>query len=207
MGDSVDKGHIKGVAFREFVVWFEQNHGRAQIERILELAPPTILDDLDLDREREAWGIVSSRWYPVGPVHRLLDALLATRTDSERTRLAAQGTRAVADRMFTGIYKTLFGMLASPERWAKHSQRLWSVNYDTGDLRIRLLGPNSAESSVSNWPAHHPFLCESLVYSGIAVFEAMGCQHVSGTRLRCIDRGAEACTRLFTWSGAPSPGP
>src|SRR3954468_20305820 len=95
----VSKGHMKGVVYREFTVWFEARFGREEALRIYHALPREVARSLVADPQREAWGILSSRWYEAADVHVLLEEMLRGRSDSERATLVTEGTQAVVGKM------------------------------------------------------------------------------------------------------------
>jgi hypothetical protein len=54
-------GRIKGAAFREFVAWYEQELGRAQLLTLLRSIPDDLRRELELDPARESLGMRSTR--------------------------------------------------------------------------------------------------------------------------------------------------
>jgi hypothetical protein len=193
------RGHLKGVVFREFVAWFEAAHGHTEALRIYQNVPSAVAVRLEVDATRPAWGILPSRWYEARDVHVLLDLMLDGRSESERGRLVDEGADAVIEKMLTGVYRTFFKLLVTPNRYAKYAQNLWSLNFDTGRLEVEIVNPRRSESQIVDWAGHHPFLCDVMVRAGTAIFSAMGCKDVVGVRTRCVSHGATACTRVFTW--------
>jgi hypothetical protein len=98
------------------------------------------------------------------------------------------------------VYRVLFETMMSPARYAKNAQKLFSRYYDAGTMTKTALSPTSHRSTVTGWQAHHPFLCELLLYTGVYVYRAMGCKDVKMERTACVGDGASECTFLTTWS-------
>jgi hypothetical protein len=192
--ERVRAGRIKGAAFGELLRWFFEHHpGRvaAAVERV---AP----GDLRPDPRKPGMGILAGSWYPAPEVHALLDALVAGLPRAERTAIARAAARATMDRTLRGLYKLLFDALATPERYARHAQRLWNSYYDGGTLTVTPRG-DGADSVVSDWAAHHPLICEMHVHAAAFIYEAMGKKDVSATRLECVATGASACRFSVSW--------
>lgn len=182
---------VKGGAIREFLLWYEKRHGRMHHRAILER-----IDDaarLDLDADRPALGILASTWYPSAVLFPILDELSRGLSPTERTALAAEGTRAVVRVATKGIYQTLFRTVASPRLYARYIQRAWSFLHSTGKRTIELREEGLALSTVAEWPGHHPMLCEITTETMRCLFEAMGCTDVSVDRIACVSDGSRDC--------------
>ena len=152
-------GCIKGAAFREFVVWYEQKVGPEAFESRVSKMPEWMKKDLDV--ALPALGIRDSIWYPDVTVHRLLDLLTDNMTSGQRHALALQGANHVMDVTLRGIFRIMFGWMATPERYAAYGQRLWSSYYDCGDFQIALTEDGGgAVATIRNWATHHPFICD-----------------------------------------------
>lgn len=192
---------IKGSAFREFVRWYCENHGPAALEAASRALPPETRDLLD--PQRDGFGILPSAWYPAPIVHAIFDAAIAGRSPRERADLARAGARATLDRTLRGVYGVLFAALATPERYARFAQRLWSSYYDTGVLVIERSVPGKAQSRIRDWDAHHRFLCDMHQHAAVFIYEAMGLRVVGTTRLECVSTGGTACRFETTWVVPP----
>jgi hypothetical protein len=195
MPDSI--GRIKGAAFREFVGFCEQRLGRDSVQRAVDRLDPSVR--APFDREREAFGIVASTWYPAEVVHALLDELIRGRSAEERAALARDGSRQTLEATLRGIYRTLFAVLATPERYARHAGKLWSAYYESGALEVTATTAHGASSRIVGWRAHHPFLCELNAASPAIIYEAMGCAGAQSSRVACVDHGDPCCAFETTW--------
>lgn len=199
MSDPVtDPGKIKGAAFRQLIVWWDQTHGKADVLRALEQARK-IAVDRTLSDDREALGILPSVWYPAPLVHALLDSLLGAVDDETQKALAFAAADSVMTATLTGVYKAVFMALASPQRWATHIQRIWSMHYDSGIVRIDEPEPRLHVNHFTEWRAHHPFICKLNMASGRPTYTAMGCKDVEVQMLTCISHGASECTSTVRW--------
>jgi hypothetical protein len=187
---------IKGAAFREFVVWVGESRGASVLARAVAHLPNSEQARFDLDRP--GLGILPATWYPAPLIHRLLDALLEE-APGQRIALARGGARATIDATLRGVYRILFAALATPERYARHSQRLWDGYYDNGRLEIHSAEPGVALSRISGWSSHHPLICEMHEHAAARLYEAMGCRDVRTRRLTCIASGAAACEFETRW--------
>ena len=189
--------HVKGAAFHEFLSWYAQRHGARALRDAAARIPPRHLATLDM--ASPTLGVIASTWYPTEAVHALLDGLTAGLAPSARRELAFTGSAAVMDRTLRGIYSVLFRIMATPERYARHASKLWHAYYDHGEIAIIPLGPESARSTVRDWDAHHPFLCELNWGAAAAIYRAMGMRDVKVVREACVAEGGGECRFLITW--------
>jgi hypothetical protein len=188
---------VKGIAFREFVRWYEQTYGHeATLAAWKSLAEPL---RAQLDPERECFGLLAGSWYPVSIVTGLLEHITWGLGPEERTALLRGGITFALDVTLTGVYRVLFNTLVTPERHARYAQKIWSSYYDTGEVEGRVLGPGRAEQRVKNWNGHHPLLCEMSIWSLTLFHERMGCKDVKVSRTSCL-RDSDACRFLITWT-------
>jgi hypothetical protein len=191
------EARIKGAAVREFLRWYLEKLGPAAFAAARSKMPASLRTHFDLDGE--LLGVVSSVWYPAPAVHALLDVLLAGVSASERTRLAREGARAVLRVTLSGIYAGVFRLMMTPDRYARYSQRLWERFYDTGTMTKEVLSPRHHRTVISDWGAHHPFICELHTWSSEHIYTAMGCRNAVVERLGCVAEGADACSFDIRW--------
>jgi hypothetical protein len=190
-------GRIKGAAFREFLRWYSNEYSHERLVAALVAAGDRVDDALE--RESPLLGVLANAWYSSSTVHALLDELTRGLAPEERAKLAERASDAVMAATLHGIYKALFRLMATPERYAKYAPRLWTTYYDSGTVTIELSG-NRAESTIRNWSAHHPFMCELNRGAAGAIYRRMGCQNVHVQRIACIESGAPECRFVTTWS-------
>jgi hypothetical protein len=189
--------HIKGSTMREFAAWYEAKYGAAARLALGEGLPPAERELVWPDRP--GLGLAGSDWYPVSLAHRLLEGVAVT-IGPEMPRLIREATEQSVSRLTRGMYATLFRMVASPALYAKHVQRAWRMLHDTGTRRMVFLEPETIESTIEDWPGHHPWLCVITTETMRATFVAMGCKDVTVDRLDCVgratSRGAASCRAL-----------
>jgi hypothetical protein len=190
--------HIKGSAVRELLVWYERKVGKLELHRVVAALPPDVRDTFDL--HKEALGVLSSTWYPARPIHALCDVITRNLSPESRWALAREGATAGVDASVRGIYRFVLERIATPERYAQHIQRLWSMLHDTGERSIVIVRPGLAESETASWRGHHPFLCEVTVATMAAMFGKMGCSGVVAERIRCVSDGSPTCRSRVRWS-------
>jgi len=191
-------GRIKGAAFREFLRWYSNEYSHERLVAALAAAGDRVQDPLE--RELPLLGVLANAWYSSSTVHALLDELTRGLEPEERAELANRASDAVMAATLHGIYKALFRWMATPERYAKYAPRLWTTYYDSGAVTIKLVSRNRAESMISGWSAHHPFMCELNRGAARAIYSAMGCQNVHVKRIACVESGAPECRFVTTWS-------
>jgi len=186
---------IKGSALLGFVEWYVERFG----ERVFVDALQTIPEDErgGLHPDSATLTILPTRWYPVAPVHRILEGLATNMSAVERDRMCADAATAAVDQGLRGVFKLAFTLLVTPERYAKHIQRFWNQLHDTGEREVEVLEPGLARSTISGWRGHHPILCQLATETMGAVFRKMGCEDVRVERVRCSRGGP--CVALVHW--------
>lgn len=194
-----DLGHIKGVAFREFAVWYAKRISADHINTVvgnLEATYPGVFD-----RTRSSFGILATRWYDARLVHVFLDRLVSRAGGADLDKLAQDAATEIMGNTLSGVYKFLFSTFASPSLYARHANKLWSLHYDTGAVTIEARGDREALGRYDNWRSHHPLICRLNMSATLPIYQAMGCANVSWSKLACVDDGAAACEMLVRWDG------
>lgn len=191
------KGRIKGAVIREFVLWHEERFGRER----LSLAVRELMSRYPeaLEPSREAYGLLASVWYPAPLVHSLLDRLTEGATDAELTRIAEDAANVIMGRTLRGVYRTLFTMVASPDRFQRFGHSLWGQHYDTGRNEIERCDATTHRVRYLDWQGHHPFICRMNMASSLPIYEAMGCRDVRYAIQGCVSRGAPHCENVVRW--------
>jgi len=190
-------GRIKGAAFVEFLRFCEEHYGKERLDAAVLSIPAELR--YPLSTKAPALGVLPSTWYAADTVHLLLDALLASVGLEERRRMAADISKAIMDATLRGVYRALFRVVATPERYARYASRLWTAYYDTGEFSIEMPDPKTAVATVRNWPSHHTFICELNRGAAEAIYTAMGLKNVTTIRAACIDGGAPICRFISRW--------
>jgi predicted hydrocarbon binding protein len=190
----------KGVAFKELLIWLDQRLGREKLLHALAVLPPEckgiVLPEAD------NFGILSSSWYPLPCVHRLLDGLTVSMTRQKRFDLAQEAARVVMGVTLHGIYKAIVRAFVSPTLYAKFATKLWRSYYDSGDFQVIIDEDcRSANATISNWTGHHSFVCDMNIAAATAIYEAMGQKGVSTRRVACIAEGGDSCRYVTSWGG------
>jgi hypothetical protein len=188
---------IKGSAFREAFRWFAETHGVERIAAAVRGLPAEMQGKLD--PTKEGLGVLPATWYPAPMVHAVLDAVLAGSTTRQKQELAKQAGRATIERTLKGFYGAVFGALATPERYAKHSQKIWNLYHDNGRLEIAL-SPGRAESRMIDWPGHHRFICDMHQHGARFIYESMGLDVTGSNRLECVATGGKLCRFETRWA-------
>lgn len=195
-------GSVKGLVLRELVLFCEEHDDRIRVLRALgaiDRSYPNVFDP-----EQAGGGILPSKWYPADVVHALLDALLEGRGELEKSALARRAAQTIMSNTLRGVYRFLFSTFASPERYAKHANKLWSQHYDSGDVQIENRRRNGlsdvAHIKVLRWLSHHDFICRMHGEAAVPIYEAMGCRDVRCERIACVSDDAPQCEWLVRWS-------
>ncbi len=181
------------------MIWCEGRYGTQHHAKFLACVVPEA--QTQLDSSKPALGILASTWYPPTVLFPILDVVSDGLSRAEQAKLALDGTDTVVRILMRGLYQTLFRMVASPSLYAKYIQRAWNILHTTGRREIVIEREGLAVSTVSDWPGHHPLLCEITTATMKAVFEAMGCIHVSLERVSCVSDGTHECRSLLRYDG------
>jgi hypothetical protein len=190
-------GKIKGAAFRELLRFVAETRGaHALTDALARLPEPS---RRPLDPSKEALGILAGSWYPATVVHDLLDAILHELPRAVRDDLAETGARAMVDRILQGVYRVLFQVIATPERYAHHAQRFWDAHHDNGRTVATLEGPGRLGQVTTGWTSHHEFLCRLQRHAAETLFERMGCRDVVAVSEQCLGRGDPNERLTLTW--------
>lgn len=193
------KGRIKGAALAAFVRWYEQDRGKDELRSRITALPGTLVLELGLDEHDGALGILASRWYDCRAIGVLLDAIVSGLNEQEVARVADTAAQAVMQQTLRGVYRMLFEWLATPERYAKHCNRLWSSYHDTGTMRVEQPEPTTAVCTISGWSGHHAVVCAMCRASAEAIYREMGCSNVTTARELCVGAGDPTCTFVTRW--------
>jgi hypothetical protein len=188
---------MKGSHIRQFFVWYTDQGGQERTARLLERVPVWFRGLFD-PRSPDL-GILDSTWYPAESIHALVDGLLEGLTPQQQSQLARDGARIAIQATLKGVYRWLFQMMMTPDRYLRKAQVLFSRYNDPGELIKTETAPNTHLSVVRGWTGHHPYMCELLFYSSIAVYEEMGCRNVAGERLSCVSKGDVECRYSVHW--------
>ncbi len=193
----MDLGRIKGVAFGEFLSWYELRRDCDRVRRaVIDVAAsyPGQLDPI-----RPTFGVLASEWYPAEMVHALLDRLIAGHSPEELSAMALDAADHIMQRTLRGVYRTLFQFLATPNRHLRYAGRLWSMHYDNGSIVTRKNSETSHSFTYVSWTSHHPFICSMNMAASRPIYSLMGCQDVMHERIRCVSSGAANCENIVSW--------
>jgi hypothetical protein len=195
-------GNVKGAVLREFVLFCQQHDDRQRLTRALRA-----LDEAypgSVEPERLGGGFLASRWYPAELVHVLVDEMIAGRSDAEQKKLAQRAANVIMSHTLRGVYRFLFSTFATPDLYARHANKLWSLHYDNGlvevDNKPREGLHRVAHTRVLRWISHHPFVCMMNGAATIPIYEAMGCRNVRCEVIACVSDGSPNCAWIVHWS-------
>lgn len=143
--------------------------------------------------------MLASNWYPASAIHALLEAMTEGMLRPTRERFAVEAAEAVMHRTLHGVYRTLFRVIATPERYAKLAPMVWSHYYRSGEVVVDNPEPGVAVSWIRGWSAHHPVLCDMNRTASAVIYEVMDGTNVTCTRETCIDEGSPNCRFVTRW--------
>jgi len=192
-------GRVKGNAIREFITWFS-GQGEAERARLFAAVRDLPPDEQRLfDAERASLGILPSTWYPMEPIHRILDQLTRGMSAGSIDALAREAGVATIRGMQRGLYKVIFTTVMTPSRYIRVANMAWQLSYDTGRVENHELGPTRHRAIVRDWSGHHHFLCKMNVAAKAAIYEAMGSEEVVIEDRYCVHDGQGECGSLIAW--------
>jgi hypothetical protein len=194
---AVSVGRIRGAAFREFLLWYEIRYRGPALARAIDAIPSRFRARLDL--EAPAFGVRPVAWYPATLVHGLIDGLLVGLGPEERSVLARESGEFVTERTIRGTFRMLFELIATPERCARHAQRMWRAYYETGLSMVTRVSPTCYEQRVSGWREHHAFICEMHGAAAVVLYRAMGVSRPVVERIGCVSDGRAMCASRVSW--------
>jgi len=189
-----DLGLIKGAAFRELLVYYARAVSLTRARDVVAETGRSVLSP-----ERPDFGVLQNAWYPAELVNEILDRLTDGFSESELEKLAQETANHVMRVTLRGIYKTMFTLIATPERYARHVAKLWRVHYDNGEPAVVNPVPGEHHITFMAWRSHHPFSCRLNMSAALPIYGAMGCKDVRWRRAHCKSRGGAHCTCIVTW--------
>lgn len=189
---TLETGRIKGTAFREFLIWYGAHHGRARVSR-------AVAPHRQFDANASDLGVLPNVWYPAPLVHELIDALTEGFTREELAAMAQDAANEIMRKTLRGVYRAVFNLFVTPDRYRRHIDKLWSLHYDTGRPVIDVVGPGEHRVRYLDWAGHHPFVCALNMSSAIPIYTAMGCRDVGWTRVSCRADALETCESQVRW--------
>jgi hypothetical protein len=189
---------IKGAGIQPFLEWYTRRWSHARLVAAAERMRPELRAVFDLKDPH--LGVLPSQWFRAAPVHAFLDNLLDGHTAEECQLIARDGARAIIESTLKGVYRWLFEMMMSPERYGRSAQKLFSRYYEPGTMVKTPLGDRGHLSVVTNWPSHHPLLCDFLIHTAEYVYTGLGCKQVQVRRTACVSTHAPECRFEITWS-------
>jgi hypothetical protein len=179
-----------------FLGWYEEHHGLEDLRAAI-AEPGSDLGDLDPDRP--FLGILPSAWYPAPLAHAILDRATEALSEPERDALAAEAGRAAMIAVMTGLQKLAFSILMNPPRYRRYVQRIWDLNYGSGEIEVQDRGETGHLGIIRAWQEHHPVMCRMIVAGKGPIYETMGCKDVVVRPETCISHGAEHCSSSVQW--------
>lgn len=195
-------GNVKGAVLREFVLFCEQHDDRERLKRALDALREAYPQDVDATRS--GGGFLASRWYPAALVHVLVDEVTRGRSEPAQDALAQRAAKVIMGRTLSGVYRFLFSTFATPDLYARHVNKLWSLHYDNGQVQIdsrpREGMRNVAQQRIVRWISHHPFVCKLNAAAAVPIYEALGGHDVRYETIACVSWGDTNCEWLVHWS-------
>jgi hypothetical protein len=126
------KGRVKGVWVGDAIGAYLKiaPEGRARLAEALAALPPSMVPGLD--PKSDSFGILTASWYPEELLHVVVETITRDLDAAARDKLAMQLAQAVSQKTLRGVYRVFFRLLATPQRFCEHVERLWSTSHDSG---------------------------------------------------------------------------
>jgi serine/threonine protein kinase len=195
----VNLGRIKGTAVRAGLTWYASTYGATVLTRVGALASPGLQATLRL--QDPEFGIMPSGWYDTSVIGELLELLdrVASGSPSDSDELYGKLARAIAQDNVSGVYRSLFRLVASPEMFVLHAQRVWRTYIDEGTLSVQIQGPGSFEAQVVGWSRHNAEVCRFLRPLVENLLREVGYTALVVERTRCVADGDTCCAFEGSW--------
>jgi hypothetical protein len=188
---------IKGEGIRQFAKWYVDRWGEHRLAEHVSALPADVRDSFD--PRSPSLGVISSQWYPARALHLLIDRMLTDYDAEQRRTFARAAAKATLDASLRGVYKLLFDLFMTPDRYAARAQELFDRFYDRGKLEKIVVAPTVHRTVIHDWPAHHPVLCDVMLHTSEYVYPALGCKNVIVQRLGCVSAGDASCSYEVRW--------
>lgn len=194
------EARIKGAGFIEILKWYTQTqpHGVERIQRAVAQMPPECRQYITRP-EQLTLGLLVGTWYPAELVRIVFQEMIVDLTPPEARQLALDAVKASVGTTLSGIYKSFMRLLVSPSMLAEHYQKIWGLYHSTGRFYVVTHSPTHQEFQLHDWPAHDSFLCQMNLYATRLILESIGKKEVTGTILKCVDRGDAYCAYVQKW--------
>jgi hypothetical protein len=193
----ISEDAIKGAALGEFVRWYAGTRSLDELRQVIAGLPADARSWFDA--ESPTLGVLASTWYPMFAVHALLDRMTAGMAPAQRQAFATEGGTVIMKRTLSGLYRALFRVISSPDRYPRMAGKVWTQYYRSGRFIVTNEAPGTAISRIMDWTSHHPVLCDMNWAAGRVIYETMGCQAVTVTRDACLDAGDPECRFTMRW--------
>ena len=191
---------IKGSGIQPFFAWYTSQWGQARLAATVGALSAEAR--ACFDPQDPHLGVLPSQWFPAWAAHALLDRLMDGHTAEERQRIAREGAQAIIESTLKGVYRWLFEMMMTPDRYGRSAQKLFSRYYEPGMMTKTPLGDTGHLSIVRDWGGHHPLLCDFLIHTAEYVYSALGCKNVLVRRTACLSAQADHCRFEITWTSS-----
>jgi hypothetical protein len=165
---------VKGAAVADFLEWISRTRGPHVVQDAWSRLPADARDELGQEPRR----LLPFRWYSAHAIFALINALTAHLPAEEQHAMARDGTRAMVEHTFRGLYGSVFRMLVTPRRYVERVQTIWSLFHDTGVIVGQVLGPRQHVTRLRDWRSRHPFIILLNQYFALFLYEAMGCRGI-----------------------------
>jgi serine/threonine protein kinase len=190
-------GRVKGTAVRAGLTWYASMYGASVLARVGALASPELHATLRL--QDPEFGIMPSGWYDTRVIGELLELLDRAAVPSDSDALFVRLAQAIAHDNVTGVYRSLFRLVASPAMLEAHAQRVWRTYIDEGTLTVHVPTRGSFEAQVVGWSRHNVAVCRFLRPLIEQLLRSVGYTALVVDRTRCLADGDPCCAFEGSW--------
>jgi serine/threonine-protein kinase len=188
---SQTRGRIKGTAIRAGLTWYGATFGPGALRSVYERASSELRAVLRL--EDASFGIIASAWYSVPAIGELLELLEKVSGTEDEGAYRSALSAAIARDNVSGVYRSLFRLIATPPLLEANIQRVWRTYLDDGVARG--VAPKLGELAlhIGEWEFHHPKVCETVGYFAQHALREVGYRAAVVDRVACVTEGASEC--------------
>jgi hypothetical protein len=188
--EDADMGNVKGTGPLAVYKFIKQRFGDQGLARLREVLNPD--DQKIFDKP-----ILPITWVDFGYYMRMIVTADKTLGKGD-LKLVEEAARYNMNENFRGMYKILVSF-ASPAFVIKRANIAWRQWFDSGQMKVDILGPGHARGTMSDFadmPPNHEF---NLTPSIDEIIRISGGKNTQTTHSQCVLKGAPACVWDIRW--------
>jgi hypothetical protein len=182
---------MKGTAVRAGLLWYAQTYGQDALSRAADAASPALRSILRTDDA--AFGVIASGWYDTACMGELLEHMQRVADPDDPEVYVDRLAGAIAKDNVSGIYKSLFRLIATPSLLQANAQRVWRTYIDEGTLTAKVREKGQLLFEIRGWQHHHGAVCRVVGFMIQNVLREVGYTAMIVERTHCLDTGDGEC--------------